>query len=147
MVHTIIIDKKHNCTSDLSISAEDAMHAVNEKKKGGRRSSILGKNESDREILFRDIISVRDDVQTDVMYRALKTKAFKDIAFNMKIISIILKGLISFPLISFSFFPYYSESLLYVLILTSYPHIHTNTHVYIHIYAYVHNIYIHLQMM
>ena len=76
---------------DLSVSIDEAVAKAVGERKRRRKSSILNvaKNESDREIYFRDVVEVRDDIQTDVMLRAYKSRAFKPIESDMKIISII----------------------------------------------------------
>lgn len=59
-------------------------------KKSRRRSSITGKVDADRELLFREIESVRDEIFTEVMHRAYSKNHFLDISQNMRLISIIL---------------------------------------------------------
>lgn len=78
---------------DLSLSVDQALAQAVDDRRRRRKSSILNvaKSESDREIYFRDIVEVRDDIQTDVMLRAYKTRAFKPIEFEMKIISIVCR--------------------------------------------------------
>ena len=73
---------------DLSLSVDDIIAEEKGKKKASRRRSSIMKSENDREIHFKDIIEVRDEIHTDVMLRAYNTKAFKDISFDMKIISV-----------------------------------------------------------
>jgi hypothetical protein len=72
---------------DLTLSAESVLQQELTRKPR-RRLSFLGKGEMDREILLKDILEVRDDIQTEVMIRSYENKYFLDADTNMRVISV-----------------------------------------------------------
>lgn len=77
----------HPVPEDLTMTVESVLKQEELAKRPRRRLTFL-KGEADREILFRDILEVRDDIQTEVMIRSYENKSFKDADSNMKLISV-----------------------------------------------------------
>jgi hypothetical protein len=101
-------DANHPEQEDLTQSVEAVLKQEQAMRRDKRRLSFLGKKEVDREILFKDILEVRDDIQTDIMVRAYENSAFKDISHNMRLISVLILYMIIVLILLHAFTPFFT---------------------------------------